>query len=146
MSKIELDRWYSTETKKTVEKTYGSPFIFKVVQDIFKNDIVVLTDVDLSKRSEFLEKTWEISGDYCVFDVIELDEDGIILRPTEEMSFRGNATKNEMRIRVTYSDELLMVKESLSGSRYEKDPRRTSKNVRRGDHVAHDYEEEKERE
>ena len=63
---------------------------------------------------EFLATEWEISGDWCSFDVIKNDGDGLVMRPTADMVWRSGGKRvksgSHRDIRIKSSDtELLMV-------------------------------------
>jgi len=81
--KIEIGQHYSSGCYETLAEIYDRSFV--LYQDLAVGNIIVLTDVDLRKSCDFLDIPFEISGDYCCFEVVESTDMGLVLVPAADM-------------------------------------------------------------
>jgi len=85
--------------------------------------LVVLTNTD-DVSVEFLADTWEISGDYCLMELVthvtnKVGVHSIVAMPHSEMGLRGAKSTAEMRVALN-PDEEYMIVEPIVGEGKEK--------------------------
>lgn len=69
------------------------------VKDLSIGDTIYIED-PFCEQVNFPLKKWEISGDYCLFNVVGIVEKCMVLKPTNDMVFRDESFRDEYLISI----------------------------------------------
>lgn len=98
---------YTPQNFKDVHIASRCPY-FLPIDKLCIRDVVVIP-APFDEDIVFIGDRWEISGDLCYFKVDDVVSDGVVLLPLSNMKIRGERKHSEMKIKIPFSNQLVLV-------------------------------------